>query len=175
MDGLLRAIVHKTGPQLRPCIRKRSGACGGGGIVQGAEQLLCDEWLRCEFRFKPGGKSIHCHLQLIAAPCPQVQHDIRRQLGGGAFRLRQGKAHRLCHAQAVAILGDALKIYHLLEGQCRRLTLQSSVPFCPPCTLHPQFPLDNSFTGKQLYLCHTGVTGNIQYSRGGLCEDKFSL
>ena len=98
--------MHKAGSQLRPCIRQRTRACGGGGIVQGAEQLLCNERLRRELRFKSGGKSIHCHLQLVTAPCPQVQHDIRRQLGGGAFRLRQGKAHRLCHAQAAAVLGN---------------------------------------------------------------------
>ena len=53
--------------------------------------------------------------------------------------------------------------------------MQGRVPFCPPCTLHPQFPLDHSFTGKQLYLCHTGVSGNIQYSRWGLCKDQFAL
>ena len=75
----------------------------------------------------------------------------------------------------MAVLGDALKIYHLLEGQRRRLTLQGSVPFCPPCTLHPQFPLNHSLSGKQLYLCHTGDAGNIQYSRRGLCKDKLSL
>ena len=80
LDGLLRAIVHKAGPQLRPCIRQRTGACDGSDIVQSAE--------------------------LVAAPCPQMQHDIRRQLSGGAFRLRQGKAHRLCHAQTAAVLGN---------------------------------------------------------------------
>ena len=67
LDGLLGGVVHKAGPQLRPCIRQRTGACGGGGIVQGAEQLLCNERLRRELRFKSGGKSIHCHLQLVAA------------------------------------------------------------------------------------------------------------
>ena len=75
----------------------------------------------------------------------------------------------------MAVLGDALQIYHLLEGQCRRLTLQDSVPFCPPRALHPQFPLDHSFTGKQLYLCHTGVAGNVQHGSRGLCKDQLAL
>ena len=53
--------------------------------------------------------------------------------------------------------------------------MQGSIPFCPPRALHPQLPLDHSFTGKQLYLCHTGVAGNVQYSRRGLCKDKLAL
>lgn len=62
-----------------------------------------------------------------------MQHGGGGQLGGGpVFALGQGKAHRLGHAQALAVLGQALHIQDLLKGDGRLLALQGgAVPAFP--------------------------------------------
>ena len=156
---------------------------GGAGCTVKAELPLETE-IRISDDLPPVGKLVKCFVRPVV---------LQRQLQPGRLTLEgylrctvfyQSEAEKgLCQTEQKLPFTRQLELPELaftawtavVEGQCRRLTLQGSVPFCPPCTLHPQLPLDHSLTGKKFYLPHTGVAGNVQHGGRGLCKDKLSL
>ena len=152
-NHLCRSVGHKAGPELCTGIRQRSGSGGGSRLVQHAGKILYHQLLRRNGGLKPGGKRIRYVLQLARPPCVQMHHHTGCQLTTGSlFPFRQRKTNRFQNTQALAVLGHAVQIYHLIEWQGCRLTLQAAIAFRAPGALDTYLALDNSLARQKLYL-----------------------
>ena len=72
--------------------------------------------------------------------------------GSSLLSLRDGKAHRLGHAQALAVLRQPLHIQDLIEGDHRILALQSAPIPGPPGALGMDLALDHRLAAEQFHL-----------------------
>ena len=82
-----------------------------------------------------------------------MHHHTGCQLTTGSlFPFRQRKTNRFQNTQALAVLGHAVQIYHLIEWQGCRLTLQAAIAFRAPGALDTYLALDNSLARQKLYL-----------------------
>ena len=88
--------------------------------------------------------------------------------GGPVFALGQGKAHRLGHAQALAVLGQALHIQDLLKGDGRLLALQGGAVPAFPGAEGLDLPFDHRLARQQLDLGDGGAAADVQHGGGRL-------
>ena len=166
-DQLRRTDGRKAGQDLCPGIRQRAGPGQGGRLVQGAEQRFGTEALNYRLRLKLRREGIGHTLQLVGPPCPQPQHHGGTEgTGGFPLPLCGREPDRFGHAEAAAVLTDALHVQHLIERQVHTLALQGAVPFCPPGAEDVQRPLGHSLGIQDLEVVEGGCPGNVQDGGG---------
>ena len=165
---------------MRSGVGQRAGAPQHRRLVQRAVQRLGGESLGREGRLEAGGEGIGHALELVGTPAAQPQHRRGREGGGGRAVLgglpfRRRKAHRLQHAEAAAVLAEAVCIQYLVEGQVGGLAAEGGVPFGPPCAEDVQYPLRHGLALHPLQLPHLGGAGDVEDGGGGLREGQRPL
>ena len=86
--------------------------------------------------------------------------------------LRHSKAHRLHRAKAAAVLGDALHVQNLIEGDGRLLAFQLLLVAGTVGDFGADLPFYHHFAGDHLQLTHSRRACNIQNRVGHSVERK---
>ena len=101
-----------------------------------------------------------------------------QQGGGGELAgiavlpFRHRKAHRFHRALALAVLGEAIHVQDLVEGNRRPQAQQGGAALGPPGALGMDLPFHHRLAVQQLDLPHRGAAGDVQDGRRGLVKGQ---